>query len=216
MRAILAVLFEQRVPYIKYEHDHRELTRPEFSRRLFEHAAENVFLSPVHMKNHEEVLGAKGICLPLAIDVDAYRPVPGMPRIPGTALVCNVRTVKTWDRLKTYVSEHPEIMFTVLATNGIVQGKNVILSAPVLPEKMPELYSAHEFLIHLPDAWCAGERVVLEAALCGMKIIANEKVGHASWGWDLTDVKTLRERLSDAPYEFWRRVDRIVSKRAAA
>ena len=216
MRALLAVLFERRVPYVKYEHDHRELTRPEFSRRLFERAAANVFLSPAHLKNHEETLGARGICLPLAIDADTYRPVTGIPRIPGTALVCNVRTIKTWDRLKEYVFGHPEITFTVLATNGLIQGRNVKTFAPVLPEKMPELYSAHEFLVHLPDAWCAGERIVLEAALCGAKIIVNEKVGHASWGWNLADTEMLRERLAEAPYEFWRLVDGIIAKRAAA
>ena len=216
MRAILAVLFEMRVPYVKYEHDHRELTRPEFSRRLFERAVMNVFLSPVHRENHRDGIGAAGECIPLAIDVNAYRPVPGIQRVPGTALVSNVRTIKTWDRLKEYVFGHPEITFTVLATNGIIQGKNVKTIPPVLPEKMPELYSAHEYLVHLPDAWCAGERVIFEAALCGAKIIANEKVGHMSWGWDLADTEALRERLIDAPYEFWRLVDGIVAKRAAA
>jgi hypothetical protein len=216
MRAILAVLFERRIPYVKYEHDHRELTRPEFSRRLFERAAANVFLSPAHRENHREALGAAGECIPLAIDVDAYRPVPGVERALGTALVSNVRTIKTWERLKAYVSEHQEIRFTVIATNGVIQGRNVKVIPPVLPEKMPELYSAHEFLVHLPDAWCAGERIVFEAALCGCKIVTNERVGHASWGWDLTDAAALRERLIDAPYEFWRLIDGIVSKRAAA
>jgi hypothetical protein len=216
MREILAVLFERCVPYVKYEHDHRELTRPEFSRRLFEHAAANVFLSPVHRDNHAETLGARGECIPLAIDVDAYRPVVGVTRVPGTALVCNVRTIKTWDRLKSYIAEHPEIRFTVLAATDIIRGKNVKTIPPVPPEKMPALYSGHEFMVHLPDAWCAGERVVLEAALCGCKIVANERVGHASWGWDLTDMEALRERLTDAPYEFWRLIDGIVAKRAAA
>jgi hypothetical protein len=216
MRTILAVLFERRVPYVKYEHDHRELTRPEFSRRLFEHASANVFLSPAHRDNHVEGIGARGECFPLAIDVDAYRPVPGVPRVPGTALVCNVRAIKTWDRLNSYIAEHPEIQFAVLASTDVVRGKNVKTIPPVLPEKMPGLYSAHEFLVHLPDAWCAGERVVLEAALCGCKIVANERVGHASWGWDLTDTDALRERLTNAPYDFWRLIDGIVSKRAAA
>jgi glycosyltransferase involved in cell wall biosynthesis len=216
MRLILAALFERRVPYVKYEHDHRELTRPEFSRRLFEHAAANVFLSPVHRDNHGGALGATGECIPLAIDVDAYRPAAGITRVPGTALVCNVRTIKTWDRLKSYIAEHPEIQFNVLGAVDIVRGKNVKTLPPVPPAKMPALYSAHEFLVHLPDAWCAGERVVLEAALCGCKIVANERVGHASWGWDLTDTPALRERLIDAPYEFWRLVEGILTKRKVA
>jgi hypothetical protein len=176
----------------------------------------NVFLSPVHRENHRDGIGAVGECIPLAIDVDAYHPIPGVSRVPGTALVSNVRTIKTWNRLKEYVLGHQEITFTVLATNGLIQGRNVKTFAPVLPEKMPELYSAHEFLVHLPDAWCAGERIVLEAALCGAKIIVNEKVGHASWGWDFADTEMLRERLAEAPYEFWRLVDGIIAKRAAA
>jgi hypothetical protein len=211
MQAILAALFERRIPYVKYEHDHRELTRPEFSRRLFEHAAANIFLSPVHRDNHGEGLGAKGECIPLAIDVEAFRPVPGVARVPGTALVCNVRTIKTWDRLKSYIAEHPEIRFSVLAANDVIRGRNVKTIPPVLPEKMPALYSAHEFLVHLPDAWCAGERVIFEAALCGAKIIANEKAGHMSWGRDLTKTDELREWLIQAPYDFWKTVSKFIS-----
>ena len=210
MSPILRLLYEDRKPYVKYEHDHRELSRPEFSRYLFRNSRLNVFLSPIHLKNHQEVLGCEGIMLPLAVDVDAFKPVEGVERVPNTALVSNVRSFKSWTALQAYVNDHPEITFDVLVDEGCpVTGQNV-KPLPMVPhEIMPRLYSAHEYLVHLLDGWGAGERVVIEACLCGCKIVANEKVGHLSWGWDLTDTEGLREKVRKAPYEFWKRIGEL-------
>ena len=218
IRMLMRVVYEQRVPYIKYEHDHRELGRPEFSRKLFEHSVANVFISPAHRDNHHEQIDADGECFPLAIDTEMFRPVPGIARKPGTALVLNVRVIKTWKHLSEYIAEHATTKFTVVGNGiaGIVRGRNVNIIPPVSLSRMPELYSAHESLVHLPDNWCAGERIVLEAALCGCKIIANKYVGHMSWDWDLTDADALRERLINAPYDFWRMVDHQMIERVSA
>ena len=207
---ILRLLYEDRKPYVKYEHDHRELSRPEFSRYLFRNSRLNIFLSPIHLKNHQDVLGCDGIALPLAIDVDAFSPVEGEERVPNTALVSNVRSFKSWAALQTYVNDHPEITVNVLVDADCpVTGQNVKPLRMVPHEEMPRLYSAHEYLVHLLDGWGAGERVVIEACLCGCKVIANEKVGHLSWGWDLTDTEGLKEKLRKAPYEFWKRIGEL-------
>jgi len=210
MRALLEAIYSDGLPYVKYEHDHRELDRPEFSRRLYENAAMNVFLSPIHMKNHEDRLGIdlsqNSVCLPLAIDADFYRPVQNVERKKGAALVCNMRHFKSWTKLQNYIDQHPEIKFTILSNNGNLNSRPM-----VAPEKMPEVYSEHEFLVHLLDGWGAGERVVFEAALCGCRIVANDHVGHMSWGRDLADDAGLREWLKQAPYDFWREVDKRIS-----
>ncbi len=210
MQAILKAIYSDLVPYIKYEHDHRELTRPDFSRSLFQRSRLNVFISPIHLENHAEALGCEGIVLPLAIDTERYRPVAGVQRIGRTALVSNVRNFKRWQTLQDYINAHPEIQFAVIGTDRVVSGPNVRLLAPVPPEEMPRLYSAHEFLVHLLDGWGAGERVVFEAALCGCKVVANEKVGHMSWGRPLEDANGLRDWLSQAPFEFWKEVEKLL------
>lgn len=208
-RALQAVIFEQKVPYVKYEHDHRELGRLEFSRRLFRNALLNVFISPKHRDNHREIIGVDGLVLPLAIDCSKYCAVQGVERKKGTALVSNVRNFKVWSTLQAYVSDHPEIEFTILG-DVVIHGNNVAHEGKVPPEDMPALYSRFEYLVHLLDGWGAGERVVFEAALCGCKVICNDKVGHASWGGDFTETDNLRRWLTQAPYEFWRTIERIM------
>ena len=203
-----------RVPYVKFEHDHRELDRPEFSRRLFGRSMLNVFLSPMHMRNHIERLGCSGMALPLSIDADLFRPVPGVERGKGKALVPNVRNFKTWKDLQAYVDQRPEIEFSILAADSVIVGKNVRQMDPIPHDQMPRIYSAFEMLVHLPDGYGAGERVVFEAALCGCKIISNDRVGHISWRRDLSDSDGLREWLSQAPYEFWREVRHQLEERA--
>jgi hypothetical protein len=210
MAVILAAIYADQKPYVKYEHDHREIGRPDFSTKLFARSALNVFLSPVHLENHRRALGCEGVALPLAIDVSKYAPVRGVDRRPNSAIVCNVRNFKTWTALQAYVTAHPETSFTVLAKDPVVHGDNVATRRMVAPNDMPALYSEHEYLVHLLDGWGAGERVVFEAALCGCKVVANDRVGHTSWNFDLTDRAALAEKLEQAPYDFWKGVSEAI------
>jgi hypothetical protein len=205
-------------PYVKYEHDHREIEHErEISKRLFQRSVLNIFLSPFHCSNHSEKFGIDGICLPLAIDVEMFKPVAGIERKAGSALVSNVRPFKTYKELREFIDAHPEMEFTVLSDNGVAQGKDGVIGGenikvhPIVPyETMPEMYSRFEYLVHLMDGWGAGERVIFEAALCGCKISANERVGHMSWRWDLSDTEGLRERLRKAPFQFWKSICNVM------
>ncbi|MCK9597702.1 MAG: hypothetical protein M0R06_01600 [Sphaerochaeta sp.] len=208
---ILNALYNENIPYVKYEHDHRELGRVDFARPLFQRSRFNVFLSPMHMDNHVKALGCDGICLPLAIETNRFTNTND-GRVEGTALVCNVRHFKKWTNLQRYVDEHPNIRFTVMTNDRMtsIRGDNVSLTKMVDHAEMPAIYNRYEFLVHLLDGLGAGERVVLEAALCGCKVVVNEGVGHASWGKDLVDSNDLREWLNDAPYEFWNKVNEVI------
>jgi hypothetical protein len=212
IRAILEGIYCRRIPYVKYEHDHREIARArEFSRRLFQGSRLNVFLSPMHLENHRKALGCEGICLPLAIDVDMFKPVPGVERKTNTALVCNVRNFKTWNKLQDYITTHPEIEFTVLHNNEpAVSGPNVKAKPMFKVDEMPALYSEYEFLVHLMDELGAGERVIFEAALCGCRVVSDDHAGHMSWGMNLEDTEGLRRKLKQAPFEFWKAVDEVM------
>lgn len=210
MKAILNAIYTERLPYVKYEHDHRELGRPEFSKPLFQRSRLNVFLSPIHRENHVNALGCDGICLPLAIETEKFRVNGEVKREEGTALVCNVRHFKTWNNLQAYIDHYQKIQFTILAKEPVVKGPNVRSQPMIAYEAMPSFYGQFEYLVHLLDGWGAGERVVLEAALCGCKIVANERVGHTSWKRDLTNSDDLREWLTQAPYDFWKEIDKIV------
>jgi hypothetical protein len=211
MQIIQNSLFADRIPYVKYEHDGRELGRLALSRKLFGNSKLNVFISPLHYEKYRARLGCGGIVLPLAIDAGFYRPVKGIERKPDTALVCNVRTLCTWGSLQKFVNEHPKISFTVMAKDPMVRGKNVRATPMVHYKDMPKVYSAFEYLAHFLDGWKSGERIIFEAALCGCKILANDAVGHMSWKRDLTDAEGLGRWLNDAVYRFWQEADDILS-----
>lgn len=188
-------------PYVKYEHDHRELGRPQVSKPLFANSRLNVFLSPMHLANHKAKLEIDGVALPLAIREQDFRPVPGMRRVPRSALIVGgwVRGGKIGRELQRFVAARTELTFTSVGLR--IAGARAVPHIPLA--RMPELYSSHEILVHLPDMLCAGERVIFEAALCGCNIKANHLVGHMSWGYDLDDTETLRAILRKAPIRFW-------------
>jgi len=208
MRMVLDFLWTKKKPYVKYEHDSRELERTSFSKRLFADSVLNVFLSPAHYRNHHVKLGCKGISLPLAIDVDAFRPVAQVVRDPRKALIVGGwrRGGKTSTSLRKYIESHRNLAYVSV---GFEFPMTTCIPHRTLGE-MPALYSSAGWLIHLPDMVCAGERVFFEAALCGVKVVANDNVGHLSWKRDLSDIDGLRDWLRQAPFDFWKAVQSAV------
>jgi hypothetical protein len=203
-------------PYVKYEHDSRELGRPKVSERLFGDSALNVFLSPAHLQNHRCHLGCDGIALPLAINTEMFKPVPGVERRENRALFVGgwIKGGKIAESVHRYVAERPELEYVSV-------GHRINERVKVIPmqdlSKMPALYSSVGCLVHLPDMICAGERVVFEAALCGVKkIVMNDNVGHKSWNRDLSDTDGLRAWLKKAPYDFWKAVEVAANGKVAA
>jgi len=207
--AVLKEIWEKKKPYVVYSHDHREpYVRRDFAIRLFKESRLNVFISPRHRDNFMRLLGCDGIALPLAIDTDLFRPDPSVKREPDTALIVGgwVRGGKVSKRLRSFISANGK--YTYLSVNLPVEGARHIPKRPL--EKMPEVYSRAGALVHFPDIECSGERVVFEAALCGVKQFhLGDMVGHASWGFDLTDRDSLAKILRKAPIDFWGEVDRV-------
>lgn len=213
VRSILDVLWGKGKPYVKYEHDSREIGRRSFADRLFKESVLNVFLSPAHLNNHRCHLGCDGVALPLAIQTDLFKPVPGVARDNNMALIVGgwIRGGKTEKALRQYVAENRNLLFVSVGFD--LPGMSSVPHCAI--ENMPTLYSKAGRLVHLPDIVCAGERVVFEAALCGCSnIVTNDRVGHASWNRDLSDTEGLREWLRQAPFDFWKAVETAVGGKA--
>lgn len=213
-REVLEVLWGAGKPYVKYEHDSREIGRLGLSKRLFGESILNVFLSPAHLENHRAKIGCEGIALPLAIQTDLFRPVAGVERVPGRALIVGGwnKGGKTAGSLQRFIREHSDMTFVSVGFG--VPGCEALPHFPL--KEMPAIYSAAEYLVHHPDIICAGERVIFEAALCGAKVEMNGNVGHKSWKRDLSDTEGLREWLRQAPFDFWKAVDVALRGRVAA
>lgn len=207
---LLKTCYSGRVPYVKYEHDHREITeRKVQGERLFMQSALNVFISPLQMRNHlaafGDKIGERSIVLPLAIDTEKYRLCPEVERVPGSTLIPSFN--KCVNNTLDHIIKNPDRQYTVIGHYDSIK-KNVKDIPPVLPDEMPKLYNQFETVLHLPQKVGGGERVVFEAALCGCKVITNENSAHTTWkekfDWENRDV--LEAMLQKAPYEFWRAV----------
>ncbi|MEA1940016.1 MAG: hypothetical protein U9N03_05065 [Candidatus Caldatribacteriota bacterium] len=217
MESILECLFEDKIPYVKYEHDMRELSRLGFSLPLFKHAVMDVFISPMHLTKHLDKMEIpRSLVLPLAIDVDRWKPNK-IKRIKNRVVnTCGKLHSKGLMNMKTFVDSHPDKEFVFYTSeNKLVKqmfanNERVKLNKPVKNGYLPRSYNGAEYLVHLPDTFWAGERIVFEAVLCGCKVIMNENVGHASWDWDWEDEKFLRKELKQAPIKFWEEMRKVI------
>lgn len=208
-------LHEKRVPYVKYEHDYRELRRLNISRPLFRDASLVVFISPRHRDLHAASLGweavERSICLPLAMNPDAYKPAKGVKREKGLTLVPAIKKVEP-KVMEQYLHDNPgrDLLIVGQCQAPLPIDRVKFVKHTPAPE-MPKLYSRCEFVLHQPRQEWAGERIFFEAMLCGCTPVTNERVGHASWGNDLKG-KTLARRLKQAPMDFWRAVAEVTNE----
>lgn len=207
-KTVLHALWEGRVPYVMYSHDYRDLARPAFAGPLFDRARLNVFISPRHKMLYEQALYVpRGVAFPLAIDAEGFVPQTGIERISGSAVI--VSTAKQGPECTRYVTKHAGSMTATSLGKAFAGCKHVRPKQSFAT--MPAVYSEFEHLVHLPRKEWAGERIVFEAALCGCKVVANEKAGHMSWGWDLSNRAFVAEQLERAPYRFWRTIESRVT-----
>jgi len=220
--AVMDAIRNQGKPYIKYEHDYREIMRRSRYEawKLFHRAARSVFISPKHMQDHVRELGlVNAAALPLAIDVDLFKPDPDVERRKGVWLNTSGNFLgKCKEEFKGFLKRYPEDRFEVIIgtnseSNTLPDQRLTPISA-VPQDRLPALYSSADGLIHMPDLipW-AGERIVFEAALCGIKKFAlNHNVGHRSWGEGrLKDPEALREWLRQSVFDFWKIVEEVAN-----
>jgi len=192
------LLYEYKKPYVKYEHDHREIigdqARPKFARLLFGRSLLNIFISPIQMRSHREHLGGlidPFFILPPAIDTKRFKILPHIKRDPN-------KVVNTTGRLKEskglrhmlqfvmakqeeyhfeiYTKYQNEVRETFKDFESIVD-----IFPPVENEYLPKVYNSAGYVAHLPQALEACGRTIAEGLLCGCKSIFNKNVGIRSF-----------------------------------
>jgi hypothetical protein len=205
----------RQVPYIKLEHDHRSLEpapgpkgrfpKKDYADKLFRDSVFNVFVSPAHRQDYA-TMARDGVCVFPPMDLDLYQPVPGIERAANEALLGVPRKANNKEHslrgnsdLLSWRKENPHI-------------KVNYMGEVVPPDKMPEVYSAFEYFVHLPFTKWSCERVIFEAALCGCKVITNSNAEGTSWGLDLNDPITLRSWLADHQGMFWDAIGQRIFK----
>lgn len=210
---IISLLYEDRIPYIKYDHDMRELKRLNISKQLFSQSVKNIFISPKHMENFIDVIGEQirnhSACLPLSINTNLFKKMNEVKRIKNTVLVPCSR--KDGINIQNYIEDHPDKEYYFIDQPKLQIPRKA--KVEVLPfreiDGMPELYNKYEEMLHLPVSLWAGERLYFEALLCGCKPVVNDNVGHVSW--KIPD-KKLKDTLKKAPYKFWKEVESSIRR----
>lgn len=206
---VMDAIYEKRIPYIKYDHDHREMHRPYFSRQLFTMSKLNVFISPLHKEKTINLLGSHiddhSICLPLSIDTKEYIDIKEMNRIKNSVIVPCYRKCK--DNIVKFIKENKDKSYLIIGDIDFSLGTNfkITISKLVDANKMPELFNEYESMVHLPISFWAGERIYFESILCGCTPIVNDNVGHKSWNFNNGKLK---DNLDKAPFTFWKEVEK--------
>ncbi len=207
--------------YIKYEHDYREvdIRRRYDAWRMFHRAERCIFISPMHLKDHLEVFGLKrvedggtAIALPLAVDTETFKPIEGVERRENAWINTSGQFAgKCTHEYLGFINSHPDHVFEVIAEGDRNFDSRIKAIDRLTQEELPAYYSSADGLFHFPDCdkW-AGERIVFEAALCGVKKFAlNDNVGHKSWGKaHFDDISRLRDWLRQSIFDFWKIVER--------
>jgi len=211
MGAILRCIYEKRIPYVKYDHDHREMRRKQFARQLFTMSRLNIFISPMHLDKMVSVVGEQirnhSLCLPLAIDTKLFKINKNYKRIKNSVLIPTYK--KCGANVNKYIEKNADKSYTFLG--NCTFENNYKVKAEIVEKvelgKMVELYNTHEYMLHVPMSFWAGERVYFEAMLCGCKCVTNENVGHVSWNFNK---RNLRGVLDKAPYRFWDKISEVL------
>ena len=226
---VLDLIFEYQKPFVKYEHDHREImgdqARPKLARLLFGRSMLNVFISPMQAENHRKSLGDiidPFFLLPPAVDVKRFKILRGIERDPKKIvnLSGRLRDSKGFQHMLQFImAKQKKFIFEIYTrrTKEVedVLGKfdNVKVLPPMDNDYLPKIYNSAGYTIHLPRALEACGRTIAEGLLCGCQPITNENVGIRSFAeFHIGDSKQFdldffRSRLEQGPYDFWRAVD---------
>ena len=225
---ILDLIYEYEKPFVKYEHDHREIigdqARPKLARILFGRSFLNVFISPFQEQNHRQHLGDlidPLFILPPAIDTERFKPIKGIQRDPKKMVSVTGRLYpsKGFQHILNFaLSKQKEFTFEIYTKNykevkdDFRKLKNVTVMPPVENDYLPKVYSSAGYTIHLPQAYEACGRTIAEGLLCGCKPITNQNVGIRSFAQFYIgdekrfDVGKFKKAIEQGVFDFWKAV----------
>jgi glycosyltransferase involved in cell wall biosynthesis len=228
MHFILDLLFEYKKPFVKYEHDHREIigdqARPKFARLLFGRSIMNVFISPFQVDNHRKHLGdliEPYYILPPAVDTSLFKILPDVERDENKVVNFSGKLYhsKGFLHMLQFAANKKEYTFEIYTQNhqeikGTFARLSNVKVCSLLPnDVLPKVYNSAGFTIHLPQAYEACGRTIAEGLLCGCQPIINKNVGIRSFeNFHIGDVEkfnleAFRKQLEQGIYSFWKEID---------
>lgn len=225
---IMDLLFEYKRPFVKYEHDHREIigdrARPKIARLLFGRSFLNVFISPFQMENHRKSLGdliEPYFILPPAVDTSVFKLLPEVKRDRTKVVnVCGkLYHSKGFTHMLLFVKNKPEYTFEIYTQNNqevkstFEQLPNVKVFSVLPNHALAQVYNSAGYTIHLPQAYEACGRSIAEGLLCGCQPILNKNVGITSFSWYNQCVERklqthkIQEICKQGVFDFWKSIE---------
>jgi glycosyltransferase involved in cell wall biosynthesis len=175
-------------------------------RLLFENAALNVFLSPLHKRVTEQILGGialrRSLILKPLIDTRLFRNAR-RPRDIEYLFVGVVSEAKGLSAMRERFNRSDIHLVGRLAPGVSVDFGHYLGPRPY--SEIPSWMNRAANFVFLPRWPEPQGRVVAEAALCGCRLIANESVGALSFDFDLADPSN----YNDGEALFWNAVQHL-------
>lgn len=170
---------------------------------LYQNAALNVFLSPLHRQVAQRLLGEAVVGayyenIPF-IDTRKFRDL-GLARDIDYLYVGVLTEAKGLGEMERRFKDENIVLAGALPQGSPPSFGTWLGKVPY--DELPNLYNRARNFVFLPRWPEPMGRVVIEAALCGCQIIGNDRVGALSFPFDLADPNN----YADARERFWRRV----------
>lgn len=175
------------------------------ARTLYERAALNVFLSPLHKGTTERLLGHtldRTFILKPTIDPAMFHN-ENRERDIDYLFVGLIGEAKGLDEMRVRFRGSDIRMIGRIAPGTKLDFGHYVGFVPY--EDIPRWMNRAKHFVFLPRWPEPQGRVVVEAALCGCNIIANGNVGALSFDFDLSEPK----QYSDAEESFWKAVEEV-------
>jgi glycosyltransferase involved in cell wall biosynthesis len=175
-------------------------------RRLYESAALNVFLSPLHRRVTEQTLGAvlspPSFVLKPLIDTRMFRNTGG-PRDVEYLFVGVISEAKGLAAMRERYRGSDIHLIGRLAPGATLDFGRYLGPLPYV--QIPHWMNRAQNFVFLPRWPEPQGRVVVEAALCGCRLVVNDNVGAVSFDFNLSDASN----YTDAEALFWNTVEAV-------
>ena len=230
---LIEYILSQSVPYVKVEYDYnfcirrnilctvdpnvRSCCNPDkfhIFRKLFTHAALNVFQSPKHYHAHRDFYGeavSRHLIMPPTVAVEKLKPSDDKDdtMIPFFG---DLNFLKGGHEYVSYAEENPHLNFKVYGSNRLRREipRNISFHDPVSNTEVLEILGKTKQFICKPVWPEPSGRLAAEAFLSGCDIISNNRIGTFSFDFYPNNFEKAKAEMFQAPENFWNAILEIL------